>query len=128
MGKSIATIIIWVTYLAMIWASMTTGQLGAWAILLAFVLMIPLIPIMGMIWAAPFIFGHNSEASKAKQQQLSWDEVEKRKRDRLDAVLRNLSDEDLERLKQRLSDGTVNDNKLYQHLVGDDGELVDYNR
>jgi type VI protein secretion system component VasK len=125
--RAAATVIMWVTYLGMIWASMTIGQLGAWAILLAFVLMMPLIPIMGMLWGAmPYVFG--SESSKSQQQQTTLDEVEKRKRDRLDAVLRDLSDEDLQRLKRRLSDGTVDDSKLYQHLIGDDGELVDYNR
>ena len=120
--RAAATVIMWIAYLAMVWTALIFGQLGAWAILLAFVLMMPLIPISAMMWGA--IGGHGQQQEK----QVSWDEVEKRKRDRLDAVLRNLSDEDLERLKKRLSDGTVNDGKLYQHLIGDDGELVDYNR
>jgi hypothetical protein len=120
--RAAATVIMWIAYLGMVWTAMIFGQLGAWAILLAFVLMMPLIPISAMMWGA--IGGHSNRDEK----QVSWDEVEKRKRDRLDAVLRNLSNEDLERLKQRLSDGTVNDSKLYQNLVGDDGELVDYNR
>jgi hypothetical protein len=123
-AKSVATIIIWLSYLVMIWAAMTIGQLGAWAILLAFVLMLPLIPILGLMWSAPFMVG--SESSKSKQQQTTLEEVEKRKRDRLDAVLRDLSDDDLQRLKQRLADGTIDESKLYNHLVGDDGELVDY--
>jgi hypothetical protein len=55
---------------------------------------------------------------------MSAEEIEKRKRDRLDAVLRDLSDDDLLRLKQRLSDGTVQDDNLYDMIVGDDGELI----
>jgi hypothetical protein len=50
--------------------------------------------------------------------------LEKRKRDRLDSVLRDLSDADLLRLRQRLLDGTVNDDSLEEHLVGEDGELL----
>lgn len=121
-ARSIATVIMWITYLAMVWTAMTTGQLGAWAILLAFVLMMPLIPITAMMWGAIGNQSHQHE------KQVSLDEVEKRKRDRLDAVLRDLSDDDLLRLKRRLADGTINEGKLYDNLIGDDGELVDYNR
>jgi len=120
--RAAATVIMWIAYLAMVWTSMIFGNLGVWAILLAFVLMMPLIPISAMMWGAIGNQG-NFHDKQAKR-----DEVEKRKRDRLDAVLRDLSDEDLQRLKRRLSDGTVDDSKLYQHLIGDDGELVDYNR
>ncbi|MDQ7026632.1 MAG: hypothetical protein Q9P44_13875 [Anaerolineae bacterium] len=41
-------------------------------------------------------------------------------------MLRDLSDDDLLRLKQRLGDGTVDDDKLYEQIVGGDGELIDY--
>jgi hypothetical protein len=50
--------------------------------------------------------------------------LEKRKRDRLDSVLRDLSDADLLRLRQSLLDGTVNDDSLEEHLIGEDGELL----
>ena len=50
---------------------------------------------------------------------------EKRKRERIDAVLRDLSNEDLKRLKQRLEDGIISEEMLYDQIVGDDGELVD---
>ena len=120
--RAAATVIMWIAYLAMVWTSMIFGNLGVWAILLAFVLMMPLIPITAMMWGAIGNQGNFHDKQAAR------DEIEKRKRDRLDAVLRDLSDEDLQRLKRRLSDGTVDDSKLYQHLIGDDGELVDYNR
>lgn len=50
--------------------------------------------------------------------------LEKRKRERIDSVLRELSDEDLMRLKQRLIDGTINDEMIEQQIVGEDGELM----
>ena len=50
--------------------------------------------------------------------------VEKRKRERIDSVLRDLSDEDLLRLRRRLLDGTVSDSHLEDALIGEDGELV----
>ena len=52
------------------------------------------------------------------------DDLEKRKRERIDTVLRDLSDEDLYILQQRLQDGNINDEILYEHMIGDDGELV----
>jgi hypothetical protein len=109
----------WVTYLAMIWFSME--QLQGWSILLAFVLMLPLISAMVFMWGIA-----GGSASEEKQQQTSRDSVEdeKRKRDRIDAVLRLLSSDDLERLRERLGDGTVDDDVLYDMVVSDDGELV----
>ena len=50
--------------------------------------------------------------------------VEKRKRERLDSVLRELSNDDLIELRRRLQDGTIDDELLYEQMVGDDGELV----
>jgi hypothetical protein len=97
------------------------SQLGRWSILLAFVMMMPLIPIMGIMWGS-----FKSDSSEKRDRARSSDAIEKRKRDRLDAVLRDLSDDDLRRLKQRLTDGTIDDEQLYDRLVGDDGELVDY--
>jgi hypothetical protein len=50
--------------------------------------------------------------------------VEKKKRERIDSVLRDLSDEDLLRLRRRLLDGTIKDYALEEALVGEDGELL----
>ena len=52
------------------------------------------------------------------------EDVEKRKRERIDSVLRDLSNEDLLVLQQRLQDGNIDDDLLYEHIVGDDGELI----
>ena len=61
-----------------------------------------------------------------KQKNTSSDHesntMEKRKRERIDTVLRDLSDDDLHRLRTRLS--TMDDDDLEQQLIGDDGELL----
>lgn len=57
-------------------------------------------------------------------QKATEESIEKRKRDRIDNVLRELSDDDLLILRQRLQDGVVDDDVLYEHMVGDDGELM----
>lgn len=118
-NRSAASVIMWITYLAMVWFSI--NALGAWAILLAFVLMMPLMGAMGMMWS----MGGKSEKREERRSTRQQSKEEKRKRERLDAVLRDLSSEELLRLKQRLVDGTVDDDILYDQIVGDDGELVD---
>ena len=44
--------------------------------------------------------------------------------ERLDTVLRDLSDEDLMMLRKRLQEGSIDDGVLYDRLIGDDGEIV----
>ena len=54
---------------------------------------------------------------------------EKAKRERIDEVLRDLSNEELFALKQRLSDGAIDDDLLYQRMtLSDDGEIVPMER
>ncbi len=48
---------------------------------------------------------------------------EKSKRERIDMMLRDMSDEDLMELKQRLTDGDMTDESIMDYL-SDDGELV----
>lgn len=52
------------------------------------------------------------------------DAPHKRKRHVLDDVLRDLSDEQLEILRQRLRDGTIDDAMLQQRMVGADSESI----
>ena len=51
------------------------------------------------------------------------EQQEKSKRERIDTMLRDMSDEDLMELKQRLSDGDMTDESILDYL-SDDGELV----
>lgn len=108
------TALMWITYLGMIW--FMVGALGNWAILLAFVLMIPLIVAMAFMWGAP---GTRSVFNNAHSNSAATLEREKQKREHLDNILRNLSGEELSHLKQRLEDNVLDD-----EMLGDDGELV----
>jgi hypothetical protein len=113
-ARAIATTIIWITYLTMVGIAM--GELGTWAILLAFVLMMPLIPIMGLMW--------NAKSSDAAEKQKAA--TSKRKREQLDTFIRDLSEEDFFHLKQRLmNQDIIEDNSAY--MLGDDGEIVRMN-
>jgi hypothetical protein len=79
--------------------------------------------IMWAIWNFDI---RRTEQSKARSAKVVSEDtsLEKRKRERLDTVLRDLSDDDLLRLKKRLMDGTVNDDSLEEALIGEDGELL----
>ena len=69
----------------------------------------------GAIW--------NMDGSSNQSADIS--EQEKAKRERIDAVIRDLSSEELIALKSRLSDGTITDDVLYERMaLSDDGELV----
>ena len=50
-------------------------------------------------------------------------QVEKAKRERIDTMLRDMSDEDLIALKNRLADGDVSEDTILD-FISDDGELV----
>lgn len=64
-----------------------------------------------------------------ESSSFNMDAQEKAKRERLDSVLRNLSNDDLIALKQRLSEGDIDDEMLYQHMtLSDDGEIVPIER
>ena len=82
--------------------------------------------LVGLVWHYDFDLSVKEHAKKKILDitEYSANTMEKRKRTNLDAVLRDLSDDDLVRLRQRLQDGTVNDEVLYDNLVGDDGELL----
>jgi hypothetical protein len=115
--RLLVTGFMWLMYLAGIFISVS--EIGGWAIVLALVLMIPLIAVSALIWSWERISGvKDAHILSASENQ------EKRKRDRIDTVLRDLSSEDLMRLRERLADGTVDDELLYNGFVGDDGELV----
>jgi vacuolar-type H+-ATPase subunit I/STV1 len=94
-------------------------SIGGLGIIIAIVFMFPLIILSALIWAWERISGMTGKQLEAAQVQ-----SEKRKRDRLDSVLRDLSDDDLVRLRRRLNDGSVDDESLYRQMLGDDGELV----
>lgn len=59
-------------------------------------------------------------ALQADRQPPQTTANDKRKRETLDNVLRDLSDEQLETLRQRLRDGRIDDELLYQRMVDAD--------
>lgn len=54
-------------------------------------------------------------------------EAEKAKRDRLDSVLRELSDAQLRTLRDKLSTGELNEEHI-SYMLGEDGELISQKR
>ena len=74
----------------------------------------------GMVW------GWGNVDSDSAMDNMK--DQEKVKRERIDGVLRDLSNEELVALKKRLADGTMNDDLLYERMsLSDDGELIAMN-
>jgi type VI protein secretion system component VasK len=72
-------------------------------------------------------FDEQQDSQRETQQQTQTNpasDVEKRKRETLDNVLRDLSDEQLDTLRRRLQDGTIDDDLLERRIVGADGEFI----
>ena len=107
----------WLVYVGAVIAG--AMELGAVIIPLAVILMIPLLALNAFMWG---IAGRLRELRMTDAAESSA-EIEKRKRDRLDKVIRDLSDEDLLRLKHRLMNRDIVDDDL-EYMLGDDGELV----
>ncbi|MEL6407130.1 MAG: hypothetical protein AAFR81_22345 [Chloroflexota bacterium] len=120
--RLIVTGVMWIAYLIFLWLALS--EIGAWVALLAFVLMIPLMIISSLLFRErgddPMTMSFSVFSKKDIEAQ------EKRKRERIDRVLRDMSTEDLEVLKQRLADGLIDDAILEERIVGigDDGELI----
>jgi hypothetical protein len=104
--------LMWVLFLvASVFILNSFGIIGTIAI---FVLSIPLMALSAMIRHSPTAVTVGDAA----------EDTDKRKRETLDNVLRDLSDEQLTTLRQRLQDGTIDDEVLQQRIVGNDGEFL----
>lgn len=77
-----------------------------------------LVVLNGFIWD----WGQGLKQSQGQSMQGQLAEEEKRKRDMLDSVLRNMSDEQLRALRTRLNDPDFEDD--LRVMLGDDGELI----
>lgn len=115
--KALVTAFMWTLLLGLIGISMT--QIGGLAIVLALVLMIPLLAIMAFMWVVDSEPARISAESRSKSFSSKRD---KRKRQNLDALISDLSDEQIEELRMRLGDVDYGHNGHY--AVSDDGELV----
>ncbi|MEM9955779.1 MAG: hypothetical protein AAF846_29540 [Chloroflexota bacterium] len=105
----------WVAYLGVI--VYLTGEIGAVVIPLAAIMMVPLIVLMSTL-------SKRDKKESLANMMTSSDETEKRKRKRIDAMIRDMSDDELYELRQRLQDGSFDDEVFYDQVVGDDGEFV----
>lgn len=61
---------------------------------------------------------------KQKAATAEAEPTENRKRDRIDAALHEMSDEELVHLRERISTGEVTDATLYQELFGEEGDRI----
>lgn len=124
--RAIATIVIWVM---MVGAFALTGvfladAIGEGVVMVVFLLLAAAVSSTGFIWG----WGRAGERSRRHQTKnqrvdsgglfdgdmLSYEE--KHKRDRLSSALRNLSDEELIQLQNRISSGEVDDELLQEIL------------
>lgn len=117
--RVMATALIWITYLGGSVGSVM--EMGGWGVLLALILMIPAITFTALLWTWERISGI---ADKQMQHQGQLAQKRKRERQGLDQMLDNLSDDDLMHLHHRLNDKAIDEEHYYEHMVGDDGELV----
>ncbi len=115
-ARVMATALIWMTY--MMGSVASVMEMAGWGVLLALVLMIPAIAFTGLIWTWERISG----VTQNRMQSMT-ELAEKRKRSRVDSMLNDLSNEDLRRLRERLSDSAIEDERIFDH-ISDDGELV----
>ena len=77
--------------------------------------------LTAMVWKYDLILRETKVGDSSQNESIH---SEKRKRERLGTVLRDLSDEDLLILQKRLQNGAIDDGVLYDRLIGDDGEIV----
>lgn len=80
----------------------------------------PAIYMVGVVWRFDLIPRDRFQETRDTAEQ-----VGKRKREHIEDVLRRLTDDELMTLRHRLQDGVIDDNVLYNELVGEDGELLD---
>src|SRR5262245_29442940 len=112
-----------------LWGSMAVALFGLFISggmadgLTAIHLMIAIVLIGAAVGMTGFLWRSGNFETSGLQEQ----HKEKVKRDRIESVLRNLSNEELTALKKRLSTGAIDDDVLYDYL-GDDGELVDLSK
>lgn len=118
-NRTLASAIMWITYLIMVGLSLQA--LGAWAILLAFVLMMPLMGAMGIMW-------NNDNVSVETSPRgfiIETEEDEKHKGVPLDSVLNDFSNDDLKMLRERLIREGIDDDIYYDYGFDDSESLLE---
>jgi len=110
--------------------NLTRGLWIALLIIIAFLalyllrrwLLIPMMVALVLIAVMlPILLWVGVDKQKAKT---SGESTGNRKRDRIDAALHEMSDEELIELRERISTGEVSDATLYRELLGEDGDRI----
>lgn len=117
-GRTVASAIMWITYLAIV--GLSIAALGAWVILLAFVLMMPLLAAMGIMWSKEDVRVKSSKRGFI----FETGSTEKRKGIPLDSVLNDFDNDDLRMLRDHLIYGT-DEEIIYDYSIDDDDLLIE---
>jgi len=112
-NRNFISVVLWLSYLGTI--IYLVNAIGVLTIPIAGIMMVPLLVMLNFMWG---------KSSNQSLDSMSARNTEKRKRQRIDTMLSEMSDEELFELRQRLQDGTLDEDYLYNNVVGDDGELV----
>jgi hypothetical protein len=94
-------------------------SLGEDIIGLAFIMLFAGVLVSGFIWN----WGRTGDAQATEKQNDDTDYQQKRKNDRLGQALRDLSNEELVRLRQRLATGEIDERDL-EAALGDDADRL----
>ncbi len=114
-ARVLATAFIWITFMG----GMVTAviEMAGWGILLALIMMIPAMAFTAFIWLWERISGISTQQLQSVAQQ-----SEKRKRNTMESLLSNLSDDERNHLRHRLEDDDTDEH--YHRGISDDGELI----
>lgn len=123
--RAISTIVIWALMMVsiIIGSIFLPGTIGSDVIAFYIVIAIAAVISTGFVWNSD---AGNRDTQRAEAQQAESAEaatLEKRKRDRLDAVIRTLSDDQLLTLRERLASGEITDAQLTR-MLGDDEDFL----
>ncbi len=123
--RFIASQIIWVITIVLLFLNLDFLRFSRYGLLvIGGALLLAILINLGIWFGEGIARAFDDDLYENLADNSATDDLEKRKRERIDTVLRDLSDEDLYILQQRLQDGNINDEILYEHMIGDDGELV----
>ena len=123
--RFIASQIIWVITIVLLFLNLDFLRFSRYGLLvIGGALLLAILINLGIWFGEGIARAFDDDLYENLADNSATDDLEKRKRERIDTVLRDLSDEDLYILQQRIQDGNINDEILYEHMIGDDGELV----
>ncbi len=119
--RAIATIVIWTMVVGgfALTGIFMADALGDGIVMVVFLLLGAAVASTGFVWNWGNMRGSSKVSWHDWGEQMTFDETrtEKRKADRISAALRNLSDDELVRLRQRIARGEITDEDLEAALA-----------